>query len=215
VNESMSDIIAINVLIEPDAKVHQIAVEANRRLGATTDPGFAFDDTHVPHISVLHRYVRTRDLRAIYAAVDRLVTSLHPERSTLTATGYEASTTDEKTIVSISVQQSPEIDRFQAALVDAIAPYSLERGDERAFFRTADSMHIDPSTIDYVASFVPTKIGANYSPHITLGRGDQATARQMQNEAFAPIPVQPVAIAVYQIGNMGTARKKLHECPTR
>jgi 2'-5' RNA ligase len=206
----MLDIIAINVLIEPAEKVNRIAQEANRRLRAAVPAGFALDATHVPHISVLHRYVRVGDLPAIYSALDRINASLHADRSPLTVTGYEASTWEGKTIVSMTVERTPELERFQAAVVDALASYSVERGDERAFMRTEDSLQIDPSTIDYVATFVPTRVGANYSPHVTLGFGDQAIAEEMQNEPFAPISSRPASIAIYQLGNWGTARRRLH-----
>jgi 2'-5' RNA ligase len=209
-SEPMSDTIAINVLIEPDANVDQIAQNANTRLRKAVPAGFVFDASHVPHLSVLHRYVKSSDLPAIYSAIDRVTAGLHPEKDPLTVTGYEASTWEEKTIVSLTVQRSPELERLQTAVVDALAPYSVERGDERAFVRTEESMQIDQSTIDYVASFVPTKVGANYSPHITLGFGDQATAKQMQSEPFTPVDFRPAGIAVYQLGNTGTARKKLH-----
>jgi hypothetical protein len=32
----------------------------------------------------------------------------------------------------------------------------------------------------------------------------------MQNEPFAPLSSRPAAIAIYQLGNWGTARKQLH-----
>lgn len=213
--EPMADVIAINVLLEPDANVVRTAKQANRRLLASTAAGFALDDTHAPHISLLHRYVSARELPAIYAAVDKIAARLHPQDWTLIATGYETGAWESNVIVSLAVQRSPELARLQVALVEALAPYAVERGDERAFVRTLDSMHLDPSTIEYVASFVPQRVGTNFSPHITIGLADEESAAHLQAQSFRPIPFHPAAVAVYQLGNVGTARKKLHQCADR
>lgn len=213
--ETTTDVIAINVLIEPDATLARVARQANQRLRASHPEGFALDATHTPHISLLHRYVRTRDLTTIYAAVDRIVANLQPRNWRLTATGYETAPWERDVIVSIVVQRSPELAHLQAALVSAFAPYMVERGDEQAFVTTADSMHIDPMTIEYVAMFVPRKVGTNFHPHITVGLGDKSGAELLRTESFRPIAFHSAAVAVYQLGNVGTARKKLHKAPDK
>ena len=60
--ESFSAVTAINVLIEPDEATRARARELNARLRLTMPEGFALDATHVPHITVLQRYVRTPEL---------------------------------------------------------------------------------------------------------------------------------------------------------
>jgi len=53
---------AIDILLEPDETMIEKAMAANQRLLKAFPEGFARDETHIPHISVLQRYVKTADL---------------------------------------------------------------------------------------------------------------------------------------------------------
>ena len=69
----MSDLIAINVLLEPDAATKVLAAELNAELrdgrppmsGRVSGGAFAFDRTHLPHVTLLQRYVRRADLARV------------------------------------------------------------------------------------------------------------------------------------------------------
>jgi hypothetical protein len=209
--EPLGEVVAINVLLELDGKILDVAQRDNQRLRATNRESFAFDATHVPHISLLHRFVRQRDLPAVYAAAERAVAEKHVTALTLTATGLEITPWEDAMIVSITVQKTPELDRVQDALVRALAPFSVEQADEYAFARTMTSMHVDSTTLDYVATFVPQRVGKDFKPHITVGLTDSQTAQRMQSEAFAQISFHPSGVAIYQLGNLGTARRRLHQ----
>ena len=69
----VNDVIAVNVLIEPDAATRGRARVFNARLRGTMPEGFALDDTHVPHITVLQRYVRTPELEQALDAAGAVV----------------------------------------------------------------------------------------------------------------------------------------------
>ena len=69
----VTDVTAVNVLIEPDEETRARARELNARLLRTMPEGFALDATHVPHITVLQRYVRTPELEQALDAVDAVV----------------------------------------------------------------------------------------------------------------------------------------------
>jgi hypothetical protein len=207
----MDEVVAINVLIELGDDVAAIAQRANQRLQSSNPGSFEFDATHVPHVSLLHRYVNKRELPAVYAAVDKVIADLQPKALRLSATGYEASAWQGGTLVNLTIQKGAELDRLQETLVKALAPYSVERSDERAFARTFDSMHVDPMTIEYVATFVPKQVGEGFKPHITVGLSDATSAERLQSQPFTPITFHPASIAIYQLGDIGTARRKLHE----
>lgn len=53
---------AIDIALEPDATMVQHAMAANARLRESFPEGFALDNTHHPHISILQQFVRTDDL---------------------------------------------------------------------------------------------------------------------------------------------------------
>ena len=58
----MSDLTAIDVLIDPDEATIERARAVNSRMLESLPQGWALDDTHQPHITTLQRYVRTADL---------------------------------------------------------------------------------------------------------------------------------------------------------
>lgn len=58
----MSDLTAIDVLVDPDEKTRDHARAWNARMRESVPDGFALDASHQPHITALQRYVRTAEL---------------------------------------------------------------------------------------------------------------------------------------------------------
>ena len=83
----MTELIAVDMLIEPDEATRVYARALNRRLRQAMPEGFALDDTHVPHITLLQRYVRTADLDAALEAVGSTVAAQGLTPVGLRATG--------------------------------------------------------------------------------------------------------------------------------
>ena len=67
----MTDITAIDILIDPDERAPERARAINARLLKSLPQGWALDDTHKPHITTLQRCVRTSDLDQVYDAVEK------------------------------------------------------------------------------------------------------------------------------------------------
>jgi len=67
----MSDLTAIDILINPDADTIKRAQEVNAKMLKSMPQGWALDDTHQPHITTLQRYVRTADLDKVYEAIEK------------------------------------------------------------------------------------------------------------------------------------------------
>ena len=82
-----AELTAIDVLLEPDATMVSKAEAANARLRENF-PGYALDALHAPHITVLQRHVRTRDLDSMYLAVRRVFETEHLADLPMKATGY-------------------------------------------------------------------------------------------------------------------------------
>ncbi len=200
---------AINVLIEPDSAAAARARHLNARLRESYPPGFALDATHAPHVSIVHAFVGTQNLDKVYAAVAKVVATEHPDKWQLPAIGHEVTPWQGQALVSINLQRNPELSRLQANLIAALAPYLAEQGSPESFVRTPDSEAIDASTIDYVKTFIQKRTGEHYQPHITAGVSSAALAQALRSEQPAPFVVTPVAVAVYQLGQFGTARRKL------
>jgi hypothetical protein len=79
---------AIDIALEPDATMVQHARDANARLLKSFPKGFALDETHHPHVSVLQQFVRTDDLDKIFAAANAIIVKEKPTAWMLKAFKY-------------------------------------------------------------------------------------------------------------------------------
>jgi hypothetical protein len=107
------------------------------------------------------------------------------------------------------IEPTADLIRFQQKLFDAVAPFTVKTGTAAAFVTTKEDPDINPPTIDYVASFVPDETGNKFNPHVTIGVATQDYLKKMLDEKFEAFTFSPSAMSVYQLGNYGTARKKL------
>ena len=110
-------------------------------------------------------------------------------------------------VAVLVVERTSELVRLHNKITDAVAPFSVSGGTPAAFVG-ADAV---AGTVDWVETFVPKSSGENYSPHITAGIATEAFLEQLKAPPFEPFPFRPDALAVFQIGNFGTAAKKLWE----
>ena len=86
-----------------------------------------------------------------------------------------------------------------------------QTGTSEAFVTTPDDPVIDPLLIDYVATFVPKASGEHFNPHVTTGVALRDYLDKMLAEPFESFTFSPAGAAVYQLGQFGTAAKKLKE----
>ncbi len=213
--EAAGDVVAINILAVPDRLMRDHARQLNEHLDHAHPASFAFDESHVPHISILHRFVAAKDLPQVYAAVERLL-SHHPlAGKALTATGLERSRWDDADVVSLKLEASPELTGLQTELIKALQPYQTPSGGHDAFVTSPGAPDIDQKTIQYVQTFEQEQVGDRFKPHITIGLANSAVAEQLAAQATPPMKFTIEAIAIYQLGNIGTARKQLWRSPKR
>jgi 2'-5' RNA ligase len=207
-------IIAINVLLEPDATMATRARALNARLRENYPRGYALDATHVPHITLVQRFVRDSDADAIAAAVSQVIGPTGPSLH-LTAVGLSASEWIGLGVLSINVDGSPELRHLEQRIVDAVQPYAVSGGTADAFFVRATEEPVNQRTVEYVEKFVPAASGEKFTPHVTVGVAEVPFVTTLKSEPFENFSFSTNTIAIYQLGNFGTARKKLWSAPPR
>jgi len=211
----MSDLTAIDVLIDPDEATMERARAVNARMLQSLPQGWALDDTHQPHITTLQRYVRTADLDRVYEAVEKTVAETDMASLSYQAVkiahadwgfpGYGPAV--------LLVQVSPEVLDFQARLTAAVAPFVEPGGTAEAFVADPGEV-ISPTIINWVEGYVPAQIGAGkYLPHLTVGAAKFDDLKIIEAEPFDTFAVHPAGVAVYHLGNNGTARELLKAWP--
>ena len=101
---------------------------------------------------------------------------------------------------------------LQAALASAVAPFTGSGGTDAAFV-THPGEEISQTAKDWVETYVPDQTGANYTAHLTVGLDTVEHLKELQAEPFDTFDVHPLSLAVYQLGNNGTARALLKTWP--
>jgi hypothetical protein len=204
---------AIDILLEPDATMIKKATSANERLLKNFPKGFALGKTHHPHISCLQRYVKTAYLDKVYEAVDKVVAEETPTSWTLKAYKYYYLPGEGPLkglgLAGIVMERTDDLIRYQRKLTDAVEPFTVKTGTAAAFVTTKEEPDINHQTIDYVANYVPNEFGQKFNPHVTVGFATEDYLKKMLEEKFEEFTFSPVGVAVYHLGNNGTARKKL------
>ena len=200
---------AIDIALEPDATMVQHAMDANARLRKSFPKGFALDETHHPHISMLQQFARTDDLEKVYAAANAVLAKEAPTAWTLKAIKYYYIPAPPLGLAGIVVEPAEDLHRLQDELIAAVKPYTVTTGTPAAFFSDEGGRDIQKSLISYVAHFVTDAAGKRFNPHVTIGVGTEAYLNKMLAEPFASFTFSPDGASVYQLGSFGTARKEL------
>jgi hypothetical protein len=174
--------------------------------------GFALDEHHRPHVTVLQRYVNTADLDSVYNAIGALFAAIDLAKLTLTGVAIRHMAVAAYPgigLAGIVVKPGPEVLDFQARLIEALAPFTRSGGTADAYVRTAAEPEINAATIDYIENYVPAHSGAKYVAHITVGLARLDDLATIEAAAFEPFAFAPASLSVYQLGNNGTASKLL------
>src|SRR5215510_10077019 len=124
----MGALTAIDVLIDPEESMKDLARSVNRKmLGSVPPPtGFSLDEHHQPHITTLQRYVRTDALPEVFDAVKGVLDSVDLSTLTFTTAKIVHPFVMDGTDIGIAamvVKPGPKVIEFQQKLIDAVGPY--------------------------------------------------------------------------------------------
>lgn len=208
--QEQNDVTAIDILLEPDATMIRHAEAANARLLKNFPQGYTLGGEHAPHVTMLQRFVRTADLDKVYAAAGKVLAKENPSTWKLKAVGYQYIADKNMGLVLMVAEPTADLLRVQKELIAAVAPFTVPTGTKAAFVTTPQAPNISAALIHYVSVFVPEHSGEHYVPHVTVGVANLDFAKAMHAEAFDSFTFSPVGASVYQLGEYGTAMKRLH-----
>ncbi len=204
-------LIAINILLDPDAATVEKARATNARLRESYPDGFALDANHAPHITILQRFVRTADLDEVAKVVADVLRTEQSMKWESNATGYYDLAYQNLGLVGIVIEPTQDLRRLQQRIIDAVAPFAVEQGTGEAFAARPDGGAISQPTVDYVNNFVGPRTGMNYNPHLTVGIGTRDFVDALKAEPFEAFTFRAVSVSLYQVGDYGVAQKKLYD----
>jgi phosphoserine phosphatase len=202
---------AIDILLRPDVTMLQHSAADNAHLLKAYPKGFALDESHRPHITMLQCFVRTADLDKVYAAVGKVLAATNVNAMKLDATKRYYLPAGQLGVAGIVAKPTAELLKLQADIIAAVAPFTVVTGPIGAFTAGHENPAIDTMMIDYVSTFVQNAAGEKFNPHVSTGTGPLADLDNLLAEPFEPFTFSPEGAAVYQLGPFGTAAKKLRE----
>ena len=203
------DLIAIDVLLQPGRKMVSLSEQLNARMREQTPGGFELDEEHAPHITLIQRFVAESDLPRVLAAVEEVKSRWAVDELTMTATGIYHIPSGAIGLAGIGVEPSGQLIRLQNAVLAAVNPYARSGGGEAAFVPDRSGTPFDPFLFTYVDAFVPERTGDNFKPHVTIGMAPLDWLEDLERQPFEKFSFGATGIAVYQLGNFGTASKRL------
>lgn len=212
----MTELMAIDVLLLPDESARERARELNALLREDLGHGFAFDQTHHPHITLLQRYVHDEDLEAVLEAVATIEEAIDVGAVRLPADGLtmgSLGTPPGVVMASVVFAPRPEVLRLHEAALTAVAPLGEEGGSPEAFFALPGEPPANPATVAYVEGFVPEHSGSQYEPHMSLGLAREQFVKRLRDDPALQFEFRPAALAVCRLGDHGTAREVLRSWP--
>lgn len=211
-----TDLTAIDILIEPDAAALARAVAENARLRAQAPDGFALDESHQPHITLLQRYVWTAELDQVFSVVAQTLGAHHPDRLSFRATGLRhmpVAAMPGFGIAAIVATPGAGVLDLQLALIEAVAPFTGTGGTAAAFETTIQEPEINGDTLTYVERYVPDHSGANFVAHMTVGLAPLDLLGAVEAKPFEELEFHPSTLAIFKLGDNGTARRRLASWP--
>ncbi|WP_193210685.1 2'-5' RNA ligase family protein [Luteolibacter marinus] len=210
--EEAPPVTAIDILLEPDATMLKHAAANNERLRKVYPAGFALDEAHSPHITLLQCFVRTADLDKVYDAAGKVLADAGVASMKLEAFKYYYAPADEKTgVAGICAKPTDAIVKLQADIITAVKPFTVETATVSAFSAPHPSPDLDQALIDYVSTFDPKMSGKNFNPHVSTGVAPKDYIEKMMAEPFDNFTFSPAGAAVYQLGPFGAAARKLKQ----
>ncbi|MGE8153164.1 2'-5' RNA ligase family protein [Pseudomonas vancouverensis] len=203
------DLIAIDVLIQPDAKMVEEAGKWNGMMREQTPDGFELDAEHAPHITLLQLYVSQADLPKVMAAVDKAKSGYDLGNLEMTATGLYHIANGKVGLAGIVIKPTEQLRTLQQAMIDAAGQYAVKGGDASAFVPDKSGAAFPPALFEYVDTFIPHQTGTQYNPHVTIGVAPLDWLKALEAKPFEAFTFSARRIAIYQLGNYGTASKRL------
>ncbi|HSI97506.1 MAG TPA: hypothetical protein VK926_04020, partial [Gaiellaceae bacterium] len=167
------------------------------------------DATHRPHVTLVQRFVRTAELEQAYAALERVFASVDLAHLKLEAFKNYYIPEGDIGLAGIVAKPTPALIQLQQDVIDALAPFTVASGASSAFVTTPDDLVMNPALIEYVRAFVPKASGDHFSPHVSTGVASREFLDHMLEEPFESFEFGLIGAAVYQLGQFGTAAKKL------
>ena len=192
----MEEFLAVDVAVLLPDPLLQPLLRLNAALLPPPD-GFRFDDTHLPHVTLVQQFVAAAQLPAVIEAIAAALRGVAPLGL------LPAGLSHGRTASTLRLEPTGPLTRLHADLMDRLRQFESGRGDAAAFCSTGKETPRD-ADVDWVLHFRANAAYDRFDPHITVGVG---TLQELN-----PLPAAAGArVALCQLGRFCTCRRVLAE----
>lgn len=202
-----SSILAIDVLLEPDERMLEQAGRSNERLRKVFPDGFALDEEHRPHITLLQCFVAEKNLGEFSEAMGAVIRRAGLADLRLTANRFYYTPGSGAGVAGICSPLTSGLEALQSAVIDAAKPFMIPSATIDAFTSDHGNPAYDAALINYVSTFIDQQAGAQFNPHVSTGIAPTSYLDQMVAEPFETFEYGLASAAIYQLGPFGTAAR--------
>jgi 2'-5' RNA ligase len=188
----LSDLLALDVAILPPPAVRERAIRLNAELHADPSHHVQLDDEHLPHVTLTQQFIRVEELGAAYDRIDEVLRGEGP--IPVHVTGSEKAGGS----VWMAIENTTPLAQLHERLMEALRGFERPGGGPGAFFdgdaRVGDVL--------WVTSYrLKSSFGA-FTPHITLGHGEEAPSVE-------PFSFAATTVAACHLGRFCSCRRVL------
>ena len=185
-------LLALDVALLPPPDVRQRAIELNAELSAAGPQELQLGEENQPHVTLTQMFIRAEELHAALERVNAVVRSLRPLVVDVIGGGHSGGT------VLMQIERTPRLVELHEELMEVLRGYERPGGTRAAFVegdgRVADVM--------WVTSYRLKSAFHAFTPHITLGHGEQVPA-------IEPFSFEATTVAACHLGRFCTCRRVL------
>ena len=155
---------AFDIILRLPPAITKLVARLNGKL-ETPPAGFRFDETHLPHITLVQQFSPVDAIRAMSNDIRAIVAHTLPLRLTtgLLTTGEITST--------LTVHRTATLDTLHRQLMNQLAPFDVVIGDKYMFDDVGNDEPARDRDVTWVTRFRTDAAYDAFDPHITLGVG--------------------------------------------
>ncbi|MFC1663133.1 hypothetical protein ACFL04_03140 [Patescibacteria group bacterium] len=201
----MNKLIAIDIVIIPPQEIYDWAVSINHELWNKWHEGYKFDETHLPHISLLMLFVDRDDLTSINGLINKIADKYSPIPLIASLMSGEVKYGENESFeyTALSLQPRDLLLKLHRTLLNELRDYNKFDGTDDSFFRNSNEK-IREGSVNYTKEFLINHSDKNYDPHITIFAG-KGTDKKEKKDFIAD------RLTICHLGDYNSCRKILAE----
>lgn len=208
-SSGQEDLIAIDVLLEPGPRMLAEAARWNAAMREQIPEGFRLDEAHTPHITLVQQFIARSDVSPMLAALEDIKAGFDLAALQLTATGLHHVDIAGIGLAGVVVRSSEPLLALQRRVIEGIGRFARTGGGEGAFVPDSSGIPFDPRLFAFVETYVQRRSGESFNPHLTVGLAPLDWLEDQEARPFDRFDFDIIRIAAYQLGNFGTASRRL------